>query len=137
MTFGNGGSATDAAAFASALRGSGIGAVNLAEETAVVTAPANDVGVEHIFARQIAALGGPRDVAVGLSTSGGSTNVLAALHRANGDGLLTVGFVGYDGGAMATAGTVEHLLVVGSHSVHRIQEAQHALYTELAGLIAL
>lgn len=131
LTFGNGGSATDAASLAVALRARGVAAVCLADETAVVTALANDVGVEHVFARQLAALAGPHDVAVGLSTSGGSANVLAAFGQARRAGLPTVGFAGYDGGAMATAGTVDHLFVVGSDSVHRIQEAQGALYGEL------
>lgn len=137
LTFGNGGSSTDAAALALELRAGGIPAVCLADETAVVTALANDVGVEHVFARQVAALAGPRDIAVGLSTSGGSRNVLAAFARARADGLLTVGFAGYDGGAMAAAGTVEHLFVVDSDSVHRIQEAQSALYVELARRIPM
>ncbi|TQM11109.1 SIS domain-containing protein [Pseudonocardia kunmingensis] len=135
LTFGNGGSSTDAAALALTLRGSGVAAVCLADETAVVTALANDVGVEHVFARQIAALAGPGDVAVGLSTSGGSANVLAAFDRARHDGLLSIGFAGYDGGAMATVGTIDHLFVVDSDSVHRIQEAQAALYLALADRI--
>ncbi len=135
LTLGNGGSATDAAALALALRASGIAAVCLADESAVVTALANDVGVEHVFARQVAALAGPHDVVVALSTSGGSRNVLAALESARGAGLLTVGFAGYDGGAMAAAGRVDEMFVVASDSVHRIQEAQHALYTALAGRV--
>jgi D-sedoheptulose 7-phosphate isomerase len=136
LTFGNGGSSTDAASLALSLRGVGVPAVCLAEETAVVTALANDVGVEHVFARQLAALAGPADVAVGLSTSGGSANLLTAFAVARGRTLLTVGFAGYDGGAMATAGTVDHLFVVPSSSVHRIQEAQAALYSVLASRVA-
>lgn len=137
LTFGNGGSSTDASALALRLRATGVPAVCLADEPAVLTALANDVGVEHVFARQIDALAGPHDVAVGLSTSGGSHNVLAALDRARRAGLLTVGFAGYDGGAMATAGTVDRLFVVASDSVHRIQEAQATLYTALADSVAM
>jgi D-sedoheptulose 7-phosphate isomerase len=136
LTFGNGGSSTDAASLALMLRGLGVPAVCLAEETAVLTALANDVGVEHIFARQVAALAGPDDVAVGVSTSGGSANVLAAFAEARRWALLTVGFAGYDGGAMVTDGTVDHLFAVPSASVHRIQEAQSALYCALAVRVA-
>ncbi len=137
LTFGNGGSATDAAALALSMRGSGLPAVCLADETAVVTALANDVGVEHVFARQVAALSGEHEVVVGLSTSGGSANVLAAFAEARARGLLTVGFAGYDGGAMVAAGTVDHLFAVPSTSVHRIQEAQSALYLELAARVPM
>lgn len=136
LTFGNGGSATDAA-LSLELRAGGIPAVCLADETAAVTALANDVGVEQVFARQIAALAGPSDVAIGLSTSGGSANVLAAFARARDAGASTVGFAGYDGGAMAGAGVAEHLFAAGSDSVHRIQEAQSALYVELARRIPM
>ncbi|WP_246632235.1 SIS domain-containing protein [Pseudonocardia nigra] len=137
LTIGNGGSSTDAASLALALRARGLPAVCLADEMAVVTALANDVGVDKIFARQVAALAGPFDVVAGLSTSGGSANLLAAFAEARGRSLLTVGFAGYDGGAMATAGTVDHLFVVPSSSVHRIQEAQDALYTQLAARIRM
>ncbi len=61
--------------------------------------------------------------------------MLAALESASGADLLTVGFAGYDGGAMAETGLVDEMFVVASDSVHRIQEAQHALYTALAGRI--
>lgn len=137
LTFGNGGSSTDACALAVALRAGGSAAVCLADESAVVTALSNDLGVEHVFARQVDALAGSNDVAVGLSTSGGSRNVLAAFDRAHRAGLLTVGYAGYDGGAMAAAGTIDQLFVVDSDSVHRIQEAQHALYTALAARIPM
>jgi phosphoheptose isomerase len=69
----------------------------------VVTALSNDVGFEVVFARQLAAFARPGDVAVGLSTSGGSANVLAAFAEARRLGLVTVGFAGYDGGRMAEA----------------------------------
>ncbi len=86
------------------------------------------MGFEVVFARQIAALGTRNDMVVALSTSGGSENLLRALDEANRHGLLTVGFAGYDGGRMAEAGRVDHLFVVPSASVHRIQEAQTTVY---------
>ena len=97
----------------------------------MVTALSNDVGFEVVFARQLAAFARPGDVAVGLSTSGGSANVLAAFAEARRLGLVTVGFAGYDGGRMAeaaAAGAIDHLFVVPSASVHRIQEAQTTTY---------
>jgi D-sedoheptulose 7-phosphate isomerase len=94
----------------------------------VVTALSNDVGFEVVFARQVAAWGRPGDIALGLSTSGGSANVLAAFAEAHRRGLLTVGLAGYDGGKMAEADTIDHLFVIPSASVHRIQEAQTSLY---------
>jgi D-sedoheptulose 7-phosphate isomerase len=135
LVFGNGGSSTDAAAIAHLYldppAGRAVPAVALAAETAVVTALANDVGFDVIFARQIAAAGRPGDVAMGVSTSGGSENVLQGLAQARRRGLVTVGLAGYDGGRMAEPGTVDHLFVVPSDSVHRIQEAQTTLYHRL------
>ncbi|GAA0403312.1 phosphoheptose isomerase [Acrocarpospora corrugata] len=105
-----------------------VGAIALAQDVAVLTALSNDVGFDLVFARQVAALGRASDVAVGLSTSGGSVNVLNAMDEARRRGMVTVGLVGYDGGKMAQDGRVEHLFVVPSASVHRIQEAQITLY---------
>ena len=73
----------------------------------------------------------PRDIALGLSTSGSSVNLLRAFAEARRIGLLTVGLAGYDGGSMAAAGTVDHCLVVRSDSVHRIQETQSAVVFDL------
>lgn len=128
LVFGNGGSATDAEAFAQNCLDAtprSIPALCLAAEPAVLTALANDIGVDAIFARQVAAHGRDDDVVVAFSTSGGSTNVLAALDRARALGLTTVGIVGYGGGAMPAH--VDHCLAVRSDSVHRIQEAQTAI----------
>jgi D-sedoheptulose 7-phosphate isomerase len=141
FVFGNGGSSTDATAVAQAFLTPGGGrvpvpALPLTTDVAVLTALSNDVGFEVVFSRPIAASGRPEDVALGLSTSGGSGNVLAGFAEANRLGLLTVGFAGYDGGRMAEAGTVDHLFVVPSSSVHRIQEAQTTLYHLLAELTA-
>ncbi|WP_119728115.1 D-sedoheptulose-7-phosphate isomerase [Thermomonospora amylolytica] len=133
LAFGNGGSGTDAQALAALFvrppaPARPLPATSLPQDVAALTALSNDVGFEVVFARQIAALGRAGDIAVGLSTSGGSANVVAAFAEAARRGLVTVGFAGYDGGAMGAAGTVGHLFVVPSPSVHRIQEAQTTLY---------
>lgn len=133
LTFGNGGSSTDAAAVATLFLHPGEGepalpAVALAAEVATLTALGNDVGFDVVFSRQIATFGRPADVALGLSTSGNSPNAVRAFDEAHGRGLLTVAFAGHDGGQFATLATVDHLFVVPSASVHRIQEAQTTLY---------
>jgi len=129
--FGNGGSATDAAGlaalFCSPATGRPLPARSLAADTAVLTALANDVGVEVVFARQLMAHGRSGDIALGLSTSGGSANVLRAFADAHRAGLLTVGLAGYGGGAMRECPGLEHCLAVDAQSVHRTQEAQSAL----------
>lgn len=135
FTFGNGGSATDAdgaaALFGHPPHGRGLPARSLAADPALVTALANDVGVELVFSRQLMAAAGPDDIALGLSTSGSSTNLLRAFGEARSLGMLTVGVAGYDGGTMGSGGAVDHCLVVGSDSVHRIQETQAALVLDL------
>jgi D-sedoheptulose 7-phosphate isomerase len=141
--FGNGGSSTDAAALAALFADPGPGAralpaVDLTADVATLTAIANDVGFEAVFARPLAAAGRERDIALGLSTSGGSRNVLRGFAVARDRGMLTVGLVGYAGGAMAEAadrGEIEHLLVMPSASVHRIQEAQTTTYHVLWELV--
>lgn len=134
FTFGNGGSSTDAQAVAQtflapeAAGARPLPALALTSDVAVVTALSNDVGFEVVFARQVAAAGRAGDIALGLSTSGGSENVLRAFDEASRRGLVTVGFAGYDGGKMAEVDTIDHLFVVPSSSVHRIQESQTTLY---------
>jgi D-sedoheptulose 7-phosphate isomerase len=93
----------------------------------VLTALANDVGFELVFTRQLIAHAGPDDIAVGISTSGNSRNLLRALEHAARTGLLTLGFAGYDGGDMQRCGALDACFVVESDSVHRIQEVQAAL----------
>jgi D-sedoheptulose 7-phosphate isomerase len=100
----------------------------LPNDIAVVTALTNDVGFDVAFARQIAAFGRRQDIAVGLSTSGNSGNLLRAFDEASRRGLLTVGIAGYDGGKMAELSSIDQLFVVPSPSVHRIQEAQTTIY---------
>jgi D-sedoheptulose 7-phosphate isomerase len=133
LAFGNGGSSTDAQDLVTTFMHPGgdarpLPAISLTSDVAVVTALANDVGVEVVFARQVAAWGRPDDVAIGLSTSGGSANVLRGFEEASRRGLLTIGLAGYDGGKMAEADTIDYLFVVPSSSVHRIQEAQTTVY---------
>ncbi len=131
LCFGNGGSATDAAGlaalFASPHSGQAVAARSLAADPAVLTALANDIGVDAIFARQLIAHGRAGDIALGLSTSGGSANVLRAFAEGRRRGLLTVGLAGYGGGAMAAGPDLEHCLAVDAQSVHRTQEAQSAV----------
>jgi len=139
FTFGNGGSATDAEGtaelFRDPARGRGVPAMSLVDDRAVLTALANDVGFDLVFSRQIIAHARPGDVAMGFSTSGDSVNVIRAFDEAARRGLLTIGLSGYDGGAMAVSEVVDHCLVVGSESVHRIQEAQDALVLELWSVV--
>jgi len=131
LAFGNGGSATDADGTVDLFRrppnGSPLPALSLVEDRAVLTALANDIGFDAVFSRQLIAHARSGDIAVGFSTSGDSRNVLQALTEASRRGLLTVGFAGYEGGAMAASDAVAYCLVVPSDSVHRIQEAQDAL----------
>ncbi|WP_440081277.1 D-sedoheptulose-7-phosphate isomerase [Streptosporangium sp. LJ11] len=141
FSFGNGGSSTDAqevaTAFLQPCDGPALPALCLTGDVAVVTALSNDVGFEVVFARQLAALGRPGDIAVGLSTSGGSANVVRAFEEAAGRGMLTVGLAGGGGGRLAELaerGVLHYLFVVPSSSVHRIQEAQTTLYHVLREL---
>jgi len=145
FAFGNGGSATDAQQLATLFLNPGsiegraappLPALGLANDTSVVTALCNDVGVEVVFARQLAAFGGRNDIAVGLSTSGNSDNLLRAFDEASRRGMLTIGLAGYDGGTMAELDSIDYLFVVPSSSVHRIQEAQTTIYQVLWELTA-
>jgi D-sedoheptulose 7-phosphate isomerase len=136
LAFGNGGSATDAQQLATMFLAPGgsarpLPALGLASDAAVLTALSNDIGVEVVFARQIAAFGARHDIAVGLSTSGNSDNLLRAFDEAARRGLLTIGIAGYDGGKMAELDSIDYLFVAPSASVHRIQEAQTTIYDAL------
>lgn len=130
---GNGGSSTDAQDVVTLFLHPGgdarpLPAIGLTNDIAEVTALANDVGFDVVFSRQVAAFARRGDILLGLSTSGNSENLIRAFDEASRRGLLTVGFAGYEGGAMATSDTIDHLFVVPSASVHRIQEAQTTLY---------
>jgi D-sedoheptulose 7-phosphate isomerase len=136
FAFGNGGSATDAQQLATLFLNPGgdarpLPAFGLANDTSVVTALCNDIGVDVVFARQLAAFGGRGDIAVGLSTSGNSANLLRAFDEASRRGMLTIGLAGYDGGKMAELDSIDYLFVAPSTSIHRIQEAQTTIYQVL------
>jgi D-sedoheptulose 7-phosphate isomerase len=135
FTFGNGGSSTDAASLAALFIqppwGRPLPARNLVDDSAVLTALGNDVGFDLVFSRQLIAHADEHDIAIGLSTSGNSRNLLQAFTEAAGRGLLTIGIAGYSGGEMAQSTCVQHCLVVNADSVHRIQETQAALGFEL------
>jgi D-sedoheptulose 7-phosphate isomerase len=131
FTFGNGGSCTDSATLAGLFArppiGTSLPAWSLAADQAIVTALGNDVGFELVFARQLIARAKAGDIAVAMSTSGNSPNLLTALAEARQRGLYTIGFAGYDGGAFANNPDVDACFVVRSQSVHRIQESQALL----------
>jgi D-sedoheptulose 7-phosphate isomerase len=140
IVFGNGGSATDANDLVADCMApppgfEAIPAVSLSAEPANITAIANDIGTEAIFARQLIAHARPEDVAVGISTSGGSANILSALAEARKRGLLTVGIVGYDGGRIVSERLADHALVVRSDYIPRIQEVQASIYHVLRRLV--
>ena len=140
IAFGNGGSATDATDLAidCVTPPPGLApvpAISLAAEPANITAIANDIGSEAIFARQLIAHARPVDVVVGISTSGGSANILAALVEARKRGLLTVGIVGYDGGKIVSERLADYAVVVRSDYIPRIQEVQASVYHVVRGLV--
>jgi D-sedoheptulose 7-phosphate isomerase len=134
LTFGNGGSAADAQHFAAELVGRYLKdrpawpAIALTTDTSILTAVGNDLGYESIFRRQVEALGRPGDVAVGISTSGRSANVVAALEKARDLRLVTVGMTGQGGGKLV--GRVDYLIEVPHAGTPRIQEV-HGLVVHL------
>jgi D-sedoheptulose 7-phosphate isomerase len=142
LALGNGGSATDAMDAVADLRDPPRGrawprrrAIDLAEDPSIITAVANDVGTEAIFARQVIAYGGAGDALLALSTSGSSPNVLAALAEARRRGLATIAFVGYDGGRVAAEGLADHVVVTRSEHIPRIQEAQASAWHVMRELV--
>ncbi|HWY00300.1 MAG TPA: SIS domain-containing protein [Mycobacterium sp.] len=138
FTFGNGGSCTDSTTLARLFArppigtpGKSLPAWSLTADQAIVTALGNDVGFELVFARQLIARAKAGDIAIAMSTSGNSPNLLSALAEARQRGLYTIGFAGYDGGAFANNPNVDTCFVVRSQSVHRIQESQALLGYQL------
>ena len=107
-------------------------AIDLTEDASILTAIANDIGVEEIFQRQVIAYGRERDAAIALSTSGNSTNIIEALAEARQRDLLTIAFVGYDGGRVANEALADHVVITRSQHIPRIQEAQASGYHVLA-----
>ncbi|HZE14487.1 MAG TPA: SIS domain-containing protein [Mycobacterium sp.] len=135
FTFGNGGSCTDsttlARLFARPPIGKPLPAWSLTADQAILTALGNDVGFELVFARQLIARAKPGDIAIAMSTSGSSPNLMAALAEARHRDMYTIGFAGYDGGAFVKSPDVDVCFVVRSQSVHRIQESQALVGYEL------
>jgi D-sedoheptulose 7-phosphate isomerase len=140
LALGNGGSATDAMDAVADLAHPPHGwparrALDLTDDTGVITAVANDIGAEAIFARQVIAHGRAQDVLLTFSTSGSSANVLAALEEGRRRGLHTVSLVGYDGGRIAADALADHVIVTRSEHIPRIQEAQASAWHVLRGLL--
>jgi D-sedoheptulose 7-phosphate isomerase len=136
LAFGNGGSATDAMDVVADLQSAGLRALDLTADAAILTALANDVGAETLFQRQLIAYGEPGDVALALTTSGGSANILSALAEARRRGLATIAIVGYDGGRIAAEHLADHVVVAPSEYIPRIQEAQATVYHLLCELVS-
>jgi D-sedoheptulose 7-phosphate isomerase len=134
LVFGNGGSAADAQHIAAEFLGryllerAALPAVSLSDNASTLTAIGNDYAFEDVFARQVAGLGAPGDVAIAISTSGNSGNVLAGVAAARERGIATIGLTGEDGGALA--GAVDLCLAVPAAETPRIQEA-HTLVAHL------
>jgi D-sedoheptulose 7-phosphate isomerase len=142
LALGNGGSATDAmdavADFVSPPPATGWPArraIDLTADTAILTAIANDIGTDAIFARQVIAYGRPGDVLLALSTSGNSLSVLDALAEGRRRGLRSIALVGYDGGRIAAEELADHVVITRSQHIPRIQEAQATAYHLLRELV--
>lgn len=140
--FGNGGSAADAQHIAAELLGGftikdrrALPAEALTVNTSALTAIANDYDPSDVFARQLEALGRPGDIAIGISTSGNSGNVIRALETAKMNGLVTVGLTGASGGKLA--GVVDYCVKIPSDTTPRIQEAHILVGHILCELIEL
>ena len=134
LALGNGGSATDAMDAVADFQEEWP-AIDLTADSAILTAIANDIGVEAVFSRQVIAYGRPGDVLLALSTSGDSRNVVQALAEARSRGLATIAMVGYDGGRIASDGLADHVVVTRSEHIPRIQEAQASAYHVLRRLV--
>ena len=139
MLFGNGGSAADAQHIAAELTirfikdRAPIAAIALTTDTSALTAAGNDLGFDEIFARQVAALGKQGDVVIGITTSGTSPNVVAALKTARERGMVTASLTGRDGGLMPTLADVA--MIVPAQSTRRIQEIHILIGHLLCGAI--
>jgi D-sedoheptulose 7-phosphate isomerase len=140
LALGNGGSATDAMDVVADFRtpwsaGRPWPALDLTEDPAILTAIANDIGTEAIFARQVIAYGNRGDVLLTLSTSGNSANVIAALLEGRRRGMLTIAMVGYDGGRIGDEALADQVIITRSEHIPRIQEAQASAYHALRALV--
>ena len=134
FAMGNGGSSCDAAHFCVEFQHPvttgrpALPAMNLAMDMAMFSAVCNDVGVRHVFTRQLEAHARPGDGLVGFSTSGNSENLMQAFAKAQEMGLRTIGLAGGDGGTMRSSGVLDHCLVVETDSIHRVQEVHVSIY---------
>ena len=142
IAFGNGGSATDAMDVVADFRTPMFGgparrALDLTEDTGIITAVANDIGVDKIFLRQVIAYAREGDVLLAMSTSGNSLSVLEALKEGRRRGMVTMAFVGYDGGNVAANDLADHIVINRSQNIPRIQEAQASVYHVLRELVEL
>ena len=141
IAFGNGGSATDADDMVADCLTPPLAtwrplpAISLPADSATLTGVANDVGIEHVFLRQLIALAEQDDIAIGISTSGNSPNVAAALTEAKRSGMLTVAMAGYDGGTIAHEGSADFCFVARREFVPRIQEGHATLWHALLELV--
>lgn len=134
FSMGNGGSSCDAAHFAVEFQHPvtagrpALPATNLSMDNAMVSAVANDVGVDYIFSRQLEALARQGDGLIGFSTSGNSRNLMEAFRKAKELGVTAIGLAGGNGGDMLNSGLLDHCLVVKTDSIHRVQEVHVAVY---------
>src|SRR6188768_3394813 len=139
LLFGNGGSATDAAHLAAEFVGRyqrermPLPAIALATDIAAITCIANDYGFEELFARQVRAHGRKGEIAIGISTSGSSPNVLKGVEAARDSGLITIAWTGANGGKLA--GLVDYPFIVPSTVTSRIQESHITLGHVLCELV--
>ena len=139
LAFGNGGSAADAQHFAAELVGrferdrAGMAAIALTTDTCTLTSVANDYGFDRIFARQVEGLGRAGDVAVAISTSGGSLNVIEGLKEARARGLRTVALTGRDGGALGAMAEIH--INVPHDTTCRVQEVHMTLLHAICGIV--
>ena len=139
LVFGNGGSASDAQHFAAELVGRfmrerpAMGSIALTTDTSIVTSVANDFTFDWVFARQIEALGRRDDVALGISTSGRSANVLTALEAANARGMKTIALTGRDGGTIGKAAGIH--VNVPHASTARVQEVHRTVIHAICALV--
>jgi D-sedoheptulose 7-phosphate isomerase len=128
IAFGNGGSSTDAQDMAADFVAAGWPALALNNDVATITAVGNDVGYENVFARQLIALARPRDIAVAISTSGSSPNVIAAVEEARRREMFTLAIAGYDGGRLAEVDGLDRLFRAHGDYVPRLQEVHATIY---------
>jgi D-sedoheptulose 7-phosphate isomerase len=140
LALGNGGSATDAMDVVADFHapfggGPARPAIDLTEDTAILTALANDIGPDAMFSRQVIAHARDGDVLLALSTSGTSGSVIAALEEARRRGMRTIALVGYDGGRVAAEALADHVVITRSEHIPRIQEAQASAYHALRILV--